>query len=178
MVKDFSKAATTPAFSFITPSVCDDGHDAVCTSKSAAGGTIGGLKAANAWLKDWMPTILDSPAFVSGDTVVVITFDEAELGTPNFAAACCNEKSGPNVSEAGGSGPGGGQGGALVLASSTYINPGTVDKKGSYNHYSALRTYEDLLGITSGGSDHHGHLGMAGAPGLAACGRDVFNASS
>ena len=68
--------------------------------------------------------------------------------------------------------------GALVLASSTYINPGTVDKKGSYNHYSALRTYEDLLGITSGGSDHHGHLGMAGAPGLAAFGRDVFNASS
>jgi hypothetical protein len=43
------------------------------------------------------------------------------------------------------------------------------------NHCSALRSYEDLLGITRGGSDGHGHLGMAGAPGLAPFGPDVFN---
>ena len=35
LVKDFSKESTTPSFSFITPSVCNDGHDAVCTSPSA-----------------------------------------------------------------------------------------------------------------------------------------------
>lgn len=176
LVRDFSKESTTPAFSFITPSVCNDGHDAVCVSPSAAGGTTGGLVAANAWLKAWMPTILGSPSYKAGQMMVVITADEADLGTTDDAASCCNEQPGPNVAEAGGSGPGGGQIGALVLASSKYIKPGSVDTTGSYNHYSALKTYENLLGITSGGSDGKGHLGMAGQPGLAAFGSDVFNA--
>src|ERR1700733_10627623 len=30
----------------------------------------------------------------------------------------------------------------------------------------ALRSYEDLLGLTSGGTDGYGHLGFAAAPGL------------
>ncbi|MGO8860863.1 MAG: alkaline phosphatase family protein [Acidimicrobiales bacterium] len=176
LVEDFSKESSTPAFSFITPSVCNDGHDAVCTSPSAAGGTTGGLVAANAWLKDWMPTILDSPAYKAGQMMVLITADEADLDAPNDAASCCNEQPGPNVTEPGGTGPGGGQIGALVLTSSKYIDPGTVDTKGSYNHYSALKTFENLLGITRGGSDGKGHLGMAGQPGLAAFGSDVFDA--
>ncbi len=177
LVKDFSKESTTPSFSFITPSVCNDGHDATCVSPSAAGGTTGGLVAANAWLEAWMPTILNSPAYKAGQMMVVITADEADLDATNDAAACCNEQPGPNVTEAGGSGPGGGQTGALVLTSSKYIKPGTVDTTGSYNHYSALKTYENLLGIDKGGSDGKGHLGMAGQPGLAAFGPDVFNAA-
>ena len=176
LVKNFSSISTTPSFSFITPSVCNDGHDAVCTSPSAAGGTNGGLVAANAWLEAWMPTILGSPAYKAGQMMVVITFDEADLEATNDAASCCNELSGPNVAQAGITGPGGGQIGALVLASPRFIKPGSVDSKGSYNHYSALKTYENLLGITKGGSDGKGHLGMAGAPGLAAFGSDVFNA--
>ena len=176
LVRDFSKTSTTPALSFITPSVCNDGHDATCSSPSAAGGTTGGLLAVNAWLEDWMPTILNSPAYKAGQMVVVITADEADLEATNDAAACCNEQPGPNVSQPGGSGPGGGQIGALVLTSSKYIKPGSVDTSGSYNHYSALKTYENLLGITKGGSDGKGHLGMAGQPGLAAFGSDVFNA--
>lgn len=35
-----------------------------------------------------------------------------------------------------------------------------VDTTGSYNHYSALRSYEDLLGITRGGQDGQGYLGL------------------
>ena len=65
-----------------------------------------------------------------------------------------------------------------MLASSKYIKPGSIDTTGSYNHYSALKTYENLLGITKGGSDGKGHLGMAGQPGLAAFGPDVFDAST
>ena len=176
LVKNFSSTSTTPAFSFITPSNCNNGHDETCVSQSAAGGTTGGLEAADAWLKAWMPTILNSPAYKSGTMMVVVTFDETELGTPTSATACCNELSGPNVAQAGVSGPGGGQVGALILTSSKYIKPGTTDTKGSYNHYSALKSYENLLGITKGGSDNKGHLGMAGASGLAAFGSDVFNA--
>jgi hypothetical protein len=44
-----------------------------------------------------------------------------------------------------------------------------------YNHYSALRSYEDILGITRGGDDGLGHLGFAARPGLEPFGKDVFN---
>jgi hypothetical protein len=71
--------------------------------------------------------------------------------------------------------PGGGQVGA-VLFNKGLIVPGTVNTTGSYNHYSALRSYEDLLGITTGYDDGYGHLGYASVPGLQPFGPDVFNA--
>src|SRR6202012_385352 len=63
---------------------------------------------------------------------------------------------------------------ATRLLNSTYIQPGTVDTTGSYNHYSALRSYEDLLGLTTGGSDGQGHIGFAAAVGLTPFGQDIF----
>jgi hypothetical protein len=129
-----------------------------------------------------MPLILDSPAYKHGDTLVVITFDEADVdrSDPSYAASCCNEVTGPNTHAPGDAGlaadtaPGGGQIGALLL-NSKYIVPGSTDVSGSYNHYSALRSYEDLLGLTTGGTDGQGHLGFAAARGLAPFGPDVFN---
>jgi hypothetical protein len=78
------------------------------------------------------------------------------------------DPSGANASAAGG-----GRTGALLL-SARHIRPGSVDKTHAYNHYSALRSYEDLLGLTTGGTDGHGHLGYAAAPGLQPFGTDVF----
>ena len=46
---------------------------------------------------------------------------------------------------------------------------------GHYNHYTALRSYEDLLGVHTGGSDGAGHLAFASTSGLAPFGNDVFN---
>ena len=69
--------------------------------------------------------------------------------------------------------PGGGQIGAVLL-NSKYIVAGSHNTTGSYNHYSALRSYEDLLGIDTGGTDGQGHLGYAAAPGLRPFGADVF----
>jgi hypothetical protein len=71
--------------------------------------------------------------------------------------------------------PGGGQTGAVLL-NRRLIRPGTENATGSYNHYSALRSYEDILGLTSGGADGLGHIGFAAAPGLVPFGPDVFNA--
>ena len=51
----------------------------------------------------------------------------------------------------------------------------STDTTGTYNHYSALRSYEDLLGLTKGGTDGEGHLGFAAAKGLLPFGKDVFN---
>lgn len=74
------------------------------------------------------------------------------------------------------SAPGGGQIGALLL-NANYIDPGSTDTTGSYNHYSALRSYEDLLGLLTGGADGEGHLGYAATKGLAPFGSDVFPAT-
>ena len=182
LVNDLSSEATTPKFGFITPNLCDDGHDATCAGTNVEGGKTGGLTAADLWLKHWMPLIMASPSYESGQMLVVITSDEGDLSD---TTACCNEQPGPNWAYPGhspllgaapttpGADPGGGRIGALLL-NSNYIQPGTVDTTGFYNHYSALRSYEDLLGLTTGGADGEGHLGFAAASGLTPFGQDVF----
>jgi hypothetical protein len=69
--------------------------------------------------------------------------------------------------------PGGGQIGAVLL-NPDWIKAGSTDFAVTHNHYSALRTYEDLLGLRFGGADGHGHLGFAAT--AADFGPDVFNA--
>lgn len=167
LARDLKSEKTTPRFGFITPNLCNDGHDATCAGPNSTGGNVGGLTAADQFLRAWMPLILHSPAYKHGDLLVVITFDEG-VGT-NANASCCGERAGPNSTVAAG-----GQVGALLL-DPKYITADSVDSTGSYNHYSALRSYEDLLGLTTGGADGEGHLGFAGAKGLTPFGTDVFN---
>src|SRR5205807_3721277 len=52
------QASQTPNYVFISPNLCHDGHDTGC-----ANGEPGGLVSANAFLKQWMPKILGSPAY-------------------------------------------------------------------------------------------------------------------
>jgi hypothetical protein len=185
LAQDLRSEKTTPRFAFITPNLCSDGHDGTCAGPNSTGGHVGGLTGADQFLQAWMPLILNSPAYKHGDTLVVITFDEADVDTsdPDYASACCKETTGPNTHAPGNAGlatdtaPGGGQVGALLL-NSKYLTPGSTDTTGSYNHYSALRSYEDLLGLTTGGSDGEGHLGFAAAKGLAPFGVDVFSSAA
>jgi hypothetical protein len=185
LAQDLANERRTPRFAFVTPNLCNDGHDATCAGTNIEGGKTGGLVGADLWLKHWMPLILGSPAYQSGHTLVVVTFDEGNPVTDT--ASCCNEQPGPAQALPGispllvafgitplGPGTGGGRVGAVVL-NPRYIVPGTINTTGSYNHYSALRSYEDLLGIRRGGSDGFGHLGFAGQPGLVPFGHDVFN---
>ena len=68
---------------------------------------------------------------------------------------------------------GGGDTGSVLI--SPYITPGTVSDR-LYNHYSWLRTMEDLfdVGDVSPGLDGQGHIGYASQIGLAPFGGDVF----
>jgi hypothetical protein len=213
LAQDLATPATTPDFSFVTPNLCNDGHDASCAGTNTEGGTTGGMTAANIWLQRWMPMILQSPAYQSGHMLVVITADEGNIID---TSAGDNEQPGPSSLNPGyspvlntpaipvapgitwtyyqylfhlagltpptgltpgvtpttaGLMPGGGQIGALLLNPS-YVHVGTIDTRGSYNHYSALRSYEDLLGVTSGGADGQGHLGFAST--ATPFGSDVF----
>jgi hypothetical protein len=87
--------------------------------------------------------------------------------------------------------PGGGDTGTVLI--SPLIKPGTVSST-FYNHYSALRTLEDLFltgksctepsnadtpltaGNVCGGLDGQGHIGYAAQQGLGDFGPDVFTA--
>jgi phosphatidylinositol-3-phosphatase len=151
---DLTHSATTPNYTYITPNLCHDGHDAPCVD-----GAPGGLVSADAFLREWVPKIMQSPAYRE-DGLLIITFDEALLSD---ATACCAEQDLPGGRAAGLGGPGGGRIGAVLL--SPRIKPGAVSDT-PYNHYSLLRFIEDNFGVA--------HLGYAGAPGLAVFGADVF----
>jgi len=155
---DLASVATTPSLSYITPNLCDDGHDSPCVD-----GRPGGLVSADAWLQTWIPKILASPAFAQ-DGVLVITFDESD-GPQSDAGACCGEGPGPNTPLPGISGLGGGRVGALVI--SPFVRPGTWSTT-SYNHYSLLASIEEIFGLSK--------LGYAATPGLNRFGLDVYNA--
>jgi hypothetical protein len=155
---DLNHYSTTPNYVFITPNLCHDGHDSPCVD-----GEPGGLVSADAFLRQWVPQILSSPAY-QRDGLLLILFDEAEFGASSTdSTACCNELPGPNSPLPGITGPGGGRVGAVVL--SRFVRAGTAVTT-PYNHYSLLRTIEDLFGL--------GHLGFAGQSGLDSFGLDVF----
>src|SRR4051794_22957158 len=154
---DLAQASTTPSYSFITPDLCSDGHDRNCKD-----GRHGGLVSADEFLKTWVPRITGSPAYADNG-LLIVTFDEAE----SDASDCCGEPMGPNTPNNGGPTPGNGGGRIGAVLISPYIKPGTVNDT-PYNHYSLLRSNEDMFGLA--------HLANAAQDGLKPFGDDVFNA--
>jgi len=165
---DLRSEGSTPNYSFVTPNTCLDGHD----WPKCQDGTPGRLPRVDQFLKEWVPRILASPAY-KRDGMILITFDES--GDDSDAGACCGEVDGlgfddpshPNMNEVGLYGPGGGRVGAVVL--SRFVRPGTVSNH-AYNHYSQLRTVEDIFGLA--------HLGDAQQPQVDSFGSDVFTRPS
>jgi phosphatidylinositol-3-phosphatase len=169
---DLASVDTTANFNFITPDLCHDGHDDPCADPNEPGG----IQGIDQFLSTWVPRIESSPAFQQ-DGLLVITSDESEWNqSQQDSTSCCGEQPGPDTPMPGITGVGGGRTGALVVGHC--VAGGVVDSTNSYNHYSLLRTLEDLFGITSGGADGHGHLGYAGDPQLTSFGSDVFSACS
>jgi phosphatidylinositol-3-phosphatase len=141
---DLDSEATTADYSFITPDLCNDGHDGTGAPGSCADGGPGGMVEANSFLQEWVPRITSSPAF-QDNGLLLVTFDEAEGGSSPLsgdASACCDEQPGFNTINPGALtiGPGGGKVGAVAL--SPCIEPGTTTDD-AYNHYSLLRWVED-----------------------------------
>ena len=155
---DLQSVSTTPNYTFITPNLCHDGHDSPC-----ANGEPGGLESINTFLTEWVPKIVNSPAFKQ-DGLLIITFDESN-GPQTDSSACCGEGPTTNTPLPGLTGLGGGKVGAVLL--SPFIKPGTVSTV-PYNHFSMLRSVEDIFGLQ--------YLGFAGASGQASFGTDVFTA--
>jgi hypothetical protein len=109
-----------PDLSVVIPNDCNNSHD--CT-----------IRAADSWLQGVIGKIQSSSVYQSGNTVVVATWDEGKGGNDgedcsvNLGDTSCH---------------------VATLVLSPYIVPGTQSGR-VLNHYSLLRTTEDLLGLQS-----------------------------
>ena len=161
LIDDLKSYATTPQYSFITPDQCHDGHDGCASSGSDA------YAGVDQFLKAFAPAIMDSAAYKKDGLIVIIT-DEGDTNL-----WCCGEKKAPNLASNDNNGDapadlsssapvpdpvgdGGGQTGAVLL--SPFITAGSTDATHQFNHYSYLRSVEDIFGLS--------HLGYAAASGL------------
>jgi hypothetical protein len=192
-----ANANTIPPDTFVG-AVSDTGPIALGSNASSNG-------ASNNFAKPWIGTfqlLNDSgqPVSLTGGFDGNVTLS-AEGATSTVGSASC-----PSGSEAATTAgcvtadqlydptdftPGGGDTGTVLI--SPLIKPGTVSST-YYNHYSTLRTMEDLFlvgrtctepndadtplvaGSVCGGLDGQGHIGYAAQAGLADFGPDVFTA--
>jgi phosphatidylinositol-3-phosphatase len=137
LATDLATAARTPEFSFVTPNLCNDGHDYPCTNQPSGASALADI---DAFLETWVPLITGSPAY-QRNGLLEIVFDEA---ASSEAESCCEEMPGPGSPLPGVVGPGGGRIGAVLL--SPFIKPGTISAT-EYNHYSSLASWETLFGL-------------------------------
>jgi phosphatidylinositol-3-phosphatase len=159
LATDLKSARTTPDFSFITPDLCNDGHDYPCTNQPSGASALADI---DTFLETWVPKIASSPAFRKNG-LLEITFDESD-GPQSDSSSCCGETAGPDSPLPGITGPGGGKIGAVLL--SPFIKPGTVSAT-PYNHYSSLATWESLFHLPA----------LADATGVSIFSSDVFTAA-
>ena len=101
---DLSKATTTPNYSYIAPDLCDAGVVGQCPA-----GAPSGAASADAFLSQWVPKILASPAYKE-DGLLIVTFDE--LNPPEAGASASPPAANPQV-------------GALLL--SRFLSPNSTD---------------------------------------------------
>jgi phosphatidylinositol-3-phosphatase len=176
LAPDLKKAEDTPSFSYIVPNACHDGSEMPCAPEQLAG-----LPAAEGFLETVVPEIAASPAYEEEGGLIAITFDQApQDGSEPDTSSCCATPEYPNLppppapasAEPPTTGPikptgGGGRVGMLLI--SPYLASGTVEEDAYYNHFSFLRSVEELFGLEP--------LGYAAEPALSGFEPSLFDAS-
>ena len=107
LATDLKSAGTTPNYAWITPNMCNDMHD--CS-----------VSTGDTWLKNNVPAILNSAAFTTQNSLLMITWDEDNGSSGNHVAT-------------------------LVIAKSV---PAGFRSSVRYTHYSLLRTVESAWGLS------------------------------
>lgn len=115
------KANTLPAFSFITPDLCNDTHDCL-------------IQSGDKWLKREVPKLLKSKAYKAGRTAIFITYDEGFNNTTGVTFPDCEAFPGDRSCHIA----------TVVIAPSV---PKGVKPATDFTHYSLLRTAEEMLGL-------------------------------
>jgi hypothetical protein len=138
LAKDLA-SKRAPSYSLIVPDTCNDGHDR---------GPDCSLPTADKWLAANVPTILKSRDFRRHGALIV-TFDESEGADRR---GCCGNSSGGKI--------------ATVVVSPFVTRLGSHSSV-PYNHYSVLRTVEDVFGLAC--------LGRACDASITPFGKDVWS---
>jgi hypothetical protein len=163
---DLKRAKSTPSFAYIVPDRCHDGDPTPCAS-----GMPAGMGPADELLRKVVPEILGSKGYKEGGLLVITTDEAPSSGELADSSSCCGQPRFPNLPTASGApgvglpARGGGEVGALLV--SPFVKPHTTNQE-PYNHFSLLRTIEDLFGLK--------HLGYAASPGVNSFEPAVFSA--
>jgi hypothetical protein len=163
---DLKSPKSTPSFAYIVPDRCHDGNPTPCAVGMAAG-----MASADGFLRKLVPEILGSKGYKQGGLLVITTDEAPASGEFADSSSCCGQPRFPNLSAASGTSGvgllarGGGEVGALLL--SPFVKSHTTNQE-PYNHFSLLRTIEDLFGLK--------HLGYAGSAGVNPFEPAVFSA--
>ncbi len=170
---DLKNAAKTPTLSYIVPSACNSGGEVVCPE-----GVSSGPLAVEEFLKRVVPAIEASPAYKEGGLIAITSAQAPQAGDKLDSSSCCIAPKYPNLPEpapeaTAATGPvkasgGGGRVGLLLI--SPFVDAGTVNETGYYNHYSLLRSIEELFELEP--------LGYAAEIALTGFDGSVYNAES
>ena len=116
---------TLPNFAFMTPNLCDDGHDC----------TLPGSSIPDQWLQaNVLQPLLDSGHLdpTTGDTVVIVVFDESNSDNTNGGGQVYWFMMGKGVKQ-------------------NYQSTGPSAAPGFYSHESTLRVIAEMLGASLSG---------------------------
>lgn len=161
---DLADAKQTANFSYIAPDLCHDGNPTPCQAGAPAG-----IPAADEFLQSVVPEILASKAYKENGLLVITTDQAPSQGEGADSSSCCGQPSFPNLPAPTSTAlapRGGGQVGALML--SPYVKAAQVNQE-PFNHFSLLRTIEDLFGLE--------HIGYAGASAVKSFTPSMFTSS-
>ena len=129
LAKDAASPTTLPAWSFVEPDTCHDGHDTSslggCAADPEGPSYPAGVGAIEAWLPGFVQQLTTSKAWGS-KSLLVITFDEAAATDTSGCAPCKDTSAGGRI-------------GALLISS--LLTPGTTTTWQG-DHYALLRTLE------------------------------------
>jgi len=156
LVGDLAKGERAPNLAYVLPGRCDDGNPTPCTPGAAAG-----MGPADSFLTRIVPEIEHSAAYRHGGLIVITTDEAPSKGEYGDSSSCCGQPASyPNLQGTASpySGHGGGTVGALLI--SPYVKGGTTNQE-QFDHYSLLRTIEDLFSVR-----HLGYSGLAAVKGL------------
>jgi phosphoesterase family protein len=120
---DLGKVDSISGYSLISPDLCNAGVPGQCPA-----GGADGAAAADAFLAEWVPKILASPAYEK-DGLLIVSFDSLDPPDPSTGQPAVAAK--PQV-------------GALLL--SPFVSPGASDAA-LYDPYSLLRSVDALFGL-------------------------------
>jgi hypothetical protein len=134
---DARSPRTLPAWSFVEPDTCHDGHDDQTPQGGCAADPEGptypsGVAAINAWLPGFVHQLTTSPGWDS-HSLLVITFDEAGSSDTSGCPSCHDTSAGGRI--------------GMLLLSGLLRHPGTTYSGWQGDHYGLDRTVEAAFGL-------------------------------